>query len=53
MVLNVPVFRQNIDQVQEILDLAEEIGVDYLEFANIQYYNWALLNREELLPTRE
>jgi pyrroloquinoline quinone biosynthesis protein E len=53
MVLNVPVFRQNIDQVEEILALAEEIGVDYLEFANIQYYNWALLNREELLPSRE
>lgn len=53
MVLNVPVFRQNIDQVEEILAMAEEIGVDYLELANIQYYNWAMLNREELLPTRE
>lgn len=53
MVLNVPVFRQNIDQVDEILALAEDIGVDYLELANIQYYNWALLNRDELLPTRE
>lgn len=53
MVLNVPVFRQNIDQAEEILAMAEEIGVDYLEFANIQYYNWALLNRDELLPTRE
>jgi pyrroloquinoline quinone biosynthesis protein E len=52
-VLNVPVVRQNIEQVERILGLAEEIGVDYLEFANIQYYNWALLNREELLPTRE
>jgi pyrroloquinoline quinone biosynthesis protein E len=53
MVLNVPVVRQNIDQVERILAMAESIGVDYLEFANIQYYNWALLNREELLPTRE
>lgn len=53
MVLNVPVFRQNIDQVEQILAMAEEIGVDYLEFANIQYYNWALLNRDALLPTRE
>lgn len=53
MVLNVPVFRQNIDQVEDILAMAEEIGVDYLEFANIQYYNWALLNRDALLPTRE
>jgi pyrroloquinoline quinone biosynthesis protein E len=53
MVLNVPVLRQNIDRVEGILAMAEEIGVDYLEFANIQYYNWALLNREELLPSRE
>jgi pyrroloquinoline quinone biosynthesis protein E len=53
MVLNVPICRQNIDQAEEILALAEDIGVDFLEFANIQYYNWALLNREELLPTRE
>jgi pyrroloquinoline quinone biosynthesis protein E len=53
MVLNVPVFRHNVEQTAEILALAEDIGVDYLEFANIQYYNWALLNRDELLPTRE
>lgn len=53
MVLNVPVVRQNIDQVERILALGEEIGVDYLEFANIQYYNWALLNRASLLPSRE
>lgn len=52
MVLNVPVFRQNADQTAEILALAEDIGVDYLEFANIQYYNWAMINRDELLPTR-
>jgi len=53
MVLNVPVFRHNADQTAEILAMAEDIGVDYLEFANIQYYNWAMLNRDELLPTRE
>ncbi len=53
MVLNVPICRQNIEQTEDILRLAEEIGVDYLEFANIQYYNWALLNRSEFLPTRE
>ncbi len=52
MVLNVPICRQNIDQAEKILALAEDIGVDFLEFANIQYYNWALLNRAELLPTR-
>jgi len=52
MVLNVPLCRHNIDQTADVLALAESIGVDYLEFANIQYYNWALLNRAEFLPTR-
>jgi pyrroloquinoline quinone biosynthesis protein E len=52
MVLNVPVCRQNIDQTERILEMAESIGADYLEFANLQYYNWALLNRSELLPTQ-
>jgi MoaA/NifB/PqqE/SkfB family radical SAM enzyme len=50
---NVPVSRHNIHETQRFLDLADEIGVDYLEFANLQYYNWAMLNRSELLPTRE
>jgi pyrroloquinoline quinone biosynthesis protein E len=53
MVLNIPVVRQNIDEVEEYLAMAEKIGVDYLEFANIQYYNWAWLNLEEILPTME
>lgn len=53
MVLNVPVSRYNIDFTAEFIDLAADLGVEYLEFANLQYYNWALLNRAELLPTRE
>jgi len=53
MVLNVPVCKQNVRQTRNILKMAEEIGVDYIEFANVQYYNWALLNRAEFLPTRE
>ncbi len=53
VVLNVPICKQTVGQTRDILKLAEEIGVDYLEFANIQYYNWALLNRAEFLPTKE
>lgn len=53
MVLNVPVSRFNIDRTEALIDLATDLGVEYLEFANLQYYNWALLNRAELLPTRE
>lgn len=53
MVLNVPVCKQNVALTRDILKLAEELKVEYIEFANIQYYNWALLNRAEFLPTRE
>jgi pyrroloquinoline quinone biosynthesis protein E len=53
VVLNVPLSRYNIEAVDDIIDMAARTGVEYIEFANIQYYNWALLNRAALLPTRE
>ena len=52
MVLNVVLHRLNIDHVEEILDMAERMGADYVELANTQYYGWAWRNRDELLPTR-
>jgi len=53
MVLNVVLHRLNIDHVEQILDMAERMGADYVELANTQYYGWAWLNREHLLPSRE
>lgn len=53
MVLNVVLHRLNIDHAEQILDMAERLGADYVELANTQYYGWALLNRERLLPSRE
>jgi pyrroloquinoline quinone biosynthesis protein E len=53
MVLNVVLHRLNIDHVEEILDMADRMGADYLELANSQYYGWAWHNRENLLPSRE
>jgi len=52
MVLNVVLHRFNIDHVTEILELAERMGAEYVELANTQYYGWAWLNRDRLLPTR-
>lgn len=52
MVLNVVLHRQNIDHVPQILEMAERLGADYVELANTQYYGWAFLNRDHLLPTR-
>jgi pyrroloquinoline quinone biosynthesis protein E len=53
MVLNVVIHRYNIEHIGEILDMAEEIGADYVELANTQYYGWSLLNRAQLMPTKE
>jgi PqqA peptide cyclase len=53
IVLNVVIHRQNIDHVEQILAMAERLEVDYLELANVQFYGWAFLNRDHLLPSRE
>jgi PqqA peptide cyclase len=53
MVLNVVLHRLNIDHVGKILELAAELEADYVELANTQYYGWAYLNRDLLLPGRE
>ena len=53
MVLNCVLHRHNIDHVQQILEMAEAMDAEYVELANTQYYGWAYVNREQLLPTRE
>jgi pyrroloquinoline quinone biosynthesis protein E len=53
MVMNVVIHRLNIDHVDRIIEMAHEMGAEYLELANTQYYSWAFLNRSQLLPTHE
>jgi len=53
MVLNAVLHRLNIDHVQQILELALELEAEYVELANTQYYGWAYVNRDQLLPSRE
>lgn len=53
MVLNVVLHRMNIDHVKEILEMAESMEAEYVELANTQYYGWAMLNRDHLLPSHE
>ena len=50
--LNAVVHRQNLDRLDAIVAMAERLGVDRLEIANVQYYGWAIENREKLMPTR-
>jgi PqqA peptide cyclase len=53
MVMNVVIHRLNIDHIDRIIGMAAEFGAEYIELANTQYYSWAFLNRDQLLPTRE
>src|SRR5258707_10382866 len=50
--LNFVIHRNNIDQINQMLSIAESSSASRVEFANVQYYGWAFANRERLLPTR-
>jgi PqqA peptide cyclase len=50
--LNFVIHRRNIDEIDQMLALAESSSASRAEFANVQYYGWAFANREHLLPTR-
>jgi PqqA peptide cyclase len=51
--VNVVVHRQNLDRLEKMIALAEGLGPERIEIAHVQYYGWALKNREMLMPTRE
>ena len=52
MVMNCVLHRHNLPHVGAIIDMALDLGAEYLELANVQYYGWAWLNRDHLMPTR-
>jgi pyrroloquinoline quinone biosynthesis protein E len=51
--LNFVIHGRNIQQIEEMLAIAERSSATRVEFANVQYYGWAFANRGKLLPTRE
>lgn len=50
---NFVIHRQNVERVGEMIMLGEALGAERMEIAHTQYYGWALLNRDALLPRRE
>jgi len=52
MVMNCVLHRHNLPHVGQIIDMALDLGAEYLELANVQYYGWAWVNRDHLMPTR-
>ena len=53
LTLNIVLHRLNIEQIQDIIELAERLHAERLELANTQYLGWALLTRHALLPTKD
>jgi pyrroloquinoline quinone biosynthesis protein E len=53
LTLNVVLHRGNIDRLEKIIAFAEAHGAHQLELANVQFYGWAMQNRDQLLPTRD
>lgn len=53
MVLNCVLHRYNLAHVGAIIEMALEMGAEYLELANTQYYGWAWENRLALMPSEE
>ena len=52
MVMNCVLHRHNLPHVGQIIEMALDLGAEYLELANVQYYGWAWVNRDHLMPTR-
>ena len=54
LTFNIVLHRLNSDRITHILDMAvNELGADFIELANTQFYGWAYNNKEVLLPTKE
>jgi len=53
LTINMVVHRANIERIEEMVDLALQLGASRIEIAHVQYYGWALENRAALMPTRE
>lgn len=52
LTINAVVHRQNMEDLPEMLALAERLGARRVEVATVQFHGWAIVNREALIPTR-
>ncbi|HEV7267586.1 MAG TPA: pyrroloquinoline quinone biosynthesis protein PqqE [Falsiroseomonas sp.] len=52
LTLNAVVHRRNLHNLPLLIEMALAWGAARLEVAHVQYYGWALANRDALLPTR-
>jgi pyrroloquinoline quinone biosynthesis protein E len=51
LTINCVLHRRNLDRIEEVLELTLELDAQRLELANTQYYGWAVVNQQSLMPT--
>jgi pyrroloquinoline quinone biosynthesis protein E len=51
LTVNAVVHRENVHQISDFVQLAEDWGAARIEIAHVQYYGWGLVNRAMLMPT--
>jgi pyrroloquinoline quinone biosynthesis protein E len=53
LTINCVLHRRNLDRIEALLELTLELDAQRLELANTQYYGWAVLNQDALMPSWE
>ncbi len=53
LTVNAVIHRANIARAGRMVEFAVELGARRVEIAHTQYYAWAYLNRQALMPSRE
>ena len=53
LTVNAVMHRQNLHNLQSMINMAVELDAERLEVAQVQYYGWALKNQMAFLPTRQ
>lgn len=51
LTLNAVCHRQNMEEIEDIISLAVELGARRVENAIVQFHGWAMLNQQALMPT--
>lgn len=52
LTINLVIHRFNHSHLEEMIDMAVDLGATKLELAHVQFHGWALKNRAFLLPTQ-
>ena len=53
LTLNAVCHRRNMEEIEDIISLAVELGARCVEIATVQFHGWAMLNQQALMPTMD